>query len=122
MTTRRSFISKGSTIAGVLSLSSTAIIALAPARAWALDLDSLTPLQGHTLLMLSRHIYPHDTLDSAVYALVVKDLDTLASDPKVASGWIQVQSDNSKLSNRLPVEHFSKKSVARPLFPCITMN
>ncbi len=85
MTTRRSFISKGSTIAGVLSLSSTAIIALAPARAWALDLDSLTPLQGHTLLMLSRHIYPHDTLDSAVYALVVKDLDTLASDPKVAT-------------------------------------
>ena len=84
MTTRRSFIRASGTIAGVLSLSSTSIIALAPARAWALELDAFTTLQGQTLLLLTRHIFPHDTLDTAVYALVVKDLDAVAVDPTVA--------------------------------------
>ncbi len=84
MTTRRAFIRTSGTIAGVLSLSSTSIIALAPARAWALELDALTTVQGQTLLLLTRHIFPHDTLDDAVYALVVKDLDTAAADPHVA--------------------------------------
>jgi hypothetical protein len=37
-------------------------------------------------MLLTRHIYPHDTLDDAVYALVVKDLDTAAAaDPAVAT-------------------------------------
>jgi hypothetical protein len=69
----------------VLSLTSASIISIAPGRAWALDLGSLTTAQGQTLLLLTRHILPHDTLDDAVYALVVKELDAVAADPTIAA-------------------------------------
>jgi hypothetical protein len=38
-------------------------------------LNSLTSAEGETLLKVTRHIFPHDTLEDAVYALVVRDLD-----------------------------------------------
>ena len=41
-------------------------------------MTALSAEQGKTLLRLARHIYPHDTLEDAVYALVVKDLDATA--------------------------------------------
>jgi len=84
MSTRREFIRTGCQLSGSLWLGSSAIAALAPTRAWALDLDVFDDKQGRTLMLLTRHIYPHDTLDDAVYALVVKDLDT-AADAAVAT-------------------------------------
>lgn len=86
MPTRREFIRSSGQLAGSLALSSTSILALAPATSWALELGSLNTLQGQTLMRLTRHIFPHDTLDDAVYALVVKDLDAAAqADPMLAA-------------------------------------
>jgi len=85
MATRRDFLRASGTLSGVLWLSSSAISSLAPTRSWALELGFFNDLQSRTLLQLTRHIFPHDTLDDAVYALVVKDLDTAsAGDQAVA--------------------------------------
>ncbi|HEU0230792.1 MAG TPA: tat (twin-arginine translocation) pathway signal sequence [Burkholderiaceae bacterium] len=48
---------------------------LAPTKTWALELDTLDSHQGKTLLRFTRYLYPHKTLEDAVYALVVKNLD-----------------------------------------------
>ncbi len=52
---------------------------IAPGRAWAVDLLSLTSSEGATLLSLARTIAPHDKLDDAAYALVVQAIDSDAS-------------------------------------------
>ena len=47
-------------------------------------MQGLDTHQGEVLLQVTRQIYPHATLDDAVYALVVKDLDAKAkADPAV---------------------------------------
>lgn len=83
---RRGFLKgSGSTLMGTLALTSMPIAILAPSRAWSLELESLNAHQGEVLLRLTRHIFPHDTLEDAVYALVVKDLDANAADPAIAA-------------------------------------
>ncbi len=68
---------------GTLAFSSI-LATLAPSRAWALELQGLDTHQGEVILAFTRQIYPHATLDNAVYALVVKDLDAKAkADPAV---------------------------------------
>ena len=61
------------------------IAIMAPSKAWALELQTLTAHQGEVLLKLTRHIFPHDTLEDAVYALVVKDLDAASAEPSIYS-------------------------------------
>lgn len=86
MATRRQFIGAGCRLTGALWIGSSAIAALAPTRTWSLELEYFDAGQGRTLMVLTRHIFPHDTLDDAVYALVVKDLDAAAAaDPKIAA-------------------------------------
>jgi len=47
-------------------------------------LQGLDSHQGEVILAFTRQVYPHPTLDDAVYALVVKDLDAKArEDPTV---------------------------------------
>ena len=77
-TTRRGFLRASGRLSGTLWLASTGITALAPSSAWSLELMALSSDEGRVLQQLSRHIFPHDTLDDAVYALVVKDLDSAA--------------------------------------------
>ncbi|GAB3673036.1 tat (twin-arginine translocation) pathway signal sequence [Salinisphaera aquimarina] len=72
---RRFLAASGSVLVGTLAASSGAIALLAPSRSWAVELKSLSTHQSKTLLQFIRYLYPHDTLDDAVYALVVKDLD-----------------------------------------------
>jgi hypothetical protein len=68
-----------------LAASSGAIVLLAPSNSWALELETLDTQTGESLLRITRAIYPHATMDDAVYALVVKDLDAAASgDPSLA--------------------------------------
>ena len=88
---RRSFIaSSGATLAGTLAIAGGPIALLAPSRAWSLDLVALDHHVGATLLRFTRHLYPHDTLEDAVYALAVKDLDTAAAgDPEVAKMYVE---------------------------------
>lgn len=76
---RREFLQGTGVLVGTLWASSTALIALAPSRAWALELKALDQPTGNTLLVFTRQIFPHAKLDDAVYALVVKDLDTEAA-------------------------------------------
>lgn len=78
---RRGFLKgSGATLMGTLAMTSLPVAIMAPGRAWALELENLTGRQGEVLLRLTRHIFPHDTLEDAVYALVVKDLDAASAD------------------------------------------
>jgi len=97
MNRRRFLKASGSTLTGTLAMTSMPIAILAPSRAWALELQQLDAHQGEVLLTLTRHIFPHPTLEDAVYALVVKDLDAAASDPDVAE---TMRSGIAALDNR----------------------
>jgi len=84
---RRRFLKTGSgVLMGTLAAGSGVLAAMAPSRSWALTLSTFNNIEGSKLLKVTRGIFPHDTLDDAVYALVVKDLDAAAAkDPSVAS-------------------------------------
>lgn len=80
---RRNLLKGTGVITGTLALSSV-LSALAPSRAWALELGTLNRHQGEVILAFTRHLYPHPGLEDAVYALTVKSLDgKAAADPAV---------------------------------------
>jgi len=77
---RRQFLKTGSgVLMGTLAASGGVLATLAPSQVWALSLKSLTESEASKILKVTRGIFPHDTLDDAVYALVVKDLDAAAA-------------------------------------------
>ncbi len=84
---RRRFLKTSSGILmGTLVAGSGILATLAPGRTWALTMSAMTVVEGGKLLNVTRGIFPHDTLDDAVYALVVKDLDAAAAkDPAIAT-------------------------------------
>jgi len=72
---RRAFVrGVGGVLTGVIALSSP-LAALLPGRAWAVELAVLSSAEAAALLAMIRTIAPHDTLDDAAYALVVKAID-----------------------------------------------
>jgi hypothetical protein len=71
---RRSFVRGVGVLTGVIALGSP-LAALLPSRAWAVELRVLSSAQAAALLAMIRTIAPHDTLDAAAYALVVKAID-----------------------------------------------
>lgn len=71
---RRSFVRGVGVLTGVLALGSP-LAALLPGRAWAVELHVLSSADAAALLAMIRTIAPHDTLDNAAYALVVKSID-----------------------------------------------
>jgi len=78
--TRRDFLkTSGTVLMGTLATTTGVLSVLAPSQTWALELTKLDKSTGQTLLQATRHIFPHATLDDAVYALVVKDLDAAAA-------------------------------------------
>ncbi len=82
--TRREFLKGAGILTGTLAASSI-LSALAPSRAWALELTTLSSAQGDALLQMGKVLYPHKGLPDAVYALLAKDLDGAAGkDPKTA--------------------------------------
>jgi|TARA_B110000238_G_C16118201_1_gene435895 hypothetical protein len=77
--TRRDFLTTSrNVLVGTLATSTGVLRMLAPSQTWALELTQLDKVVAQSLLQATRHIFPHDTLDDAVYALVVKDLDAAA--------------------------------------------
>lgn len=81
--TRRELLKGTGILMGTLAVSSI-LATLAPSRVWALELQGLDTHQGEVILAFTRQMYPHPTLDNAVYALVVKDLDAKAkADPAI---------------------------------------
>ena len=75
---RREFLQVSGVLTGLLAAGSPLAL-LAPSRAWALDLTSLTSAEGATLLAATRTIAPHDKLEDAAYAFVVRALDTASA-------------------------------------------
>jgi hypothetical protein len=71
---RRSFVRTVGILTGVIALGSP-LAALLPSRAWAVELRVLSSAEAAALLAMIRTIAPHDTLDDAAYALVVKAVD-----------------------------------------------
>ena len=77
---RRWFLKNSSgVLMGTLAASSGILAAMAPSQSWALSMQALSEAEGAAILKVTRGIFPHDTLDDAVYALVVKDLDAAAA-------------------------------------------
>lgn len=77
---RRAFLSASGFVSGLLAVGGPLSL-IAPGRAWALELKALSSAQGALLLSIARTIAPHDGLEDAAYALVVKALDGAAADP-----------------------------------------
>jgi hypothetical protein len=75
---RRNFLAASGVLTGLLATGGPLSL-LAPSRAWALELKALTSSQGATLLSVARTIAPHDGLEDAAYAIVVKAMDAAAS-------------------------------------------
>jgi len=75
---RRGFLRKTGLLTGVLAAGSPLAL-LAPSRTWAVELTSLTSAEGVTLLAAARTIAPHDKLEDAAYAFVIRALDTAAA-------------------------------------------
>ncbi len=83
---RRRFLKNSSGVLMGTVAASSGMLALAPTRTWALSLSALSESEGDGILKVTRAIFPHDTMDDAVYALVVKDLDAAAAkDESVAA-------------------------------------
>jgi hypothetical protein len=61
-------------------LASVAKVRIAPGRrqAWAVAMSALTTAEAATLMAMARTIAPHDKLDDAAYALVIKAVDEAA--------------------------------------------
>jgi hypothetical protein len=77
-TARREFLKTTGLLTGVLA-AGTPLALIAPSRAWAVDLKVLMSAEGRTLLMVSRTICPHDKLEDAAYAVVVRSVDAAAA-------------------------------------------
>ncbi len=84
---RRDFLTvTAGAVLGRLAFSAGPVALLAPTTTWALSPKVLTAEEAAQLLSVVRRIYPHETLEDAVYALVVKDLDAEAGgNPEVAA-------------------------------------
>ncbi len=75
---RRDFLKGTGVLMGTLAAGSV-LATLAPSTAWALELKALSKAEGQALMKMGRTLYPHAKLPDAVYALLVKDLDTAAA-------------------------------------------
>src|ERR1700691_2038958 len=75
---RRTFLAASGIVSGLLAAGGPLSL-IAPGRAWALELKGLTSSQGATLMSIARTIAPHDSLEDAAYALVVKAIDAAAA-------------------------------------------
>ena len=82
--TRRSLLRGSGVLLGTLAAGGV-LTALAPSRAWAVELKTLSGAEGTALMKMGRVLYPHKKLPDAVYALLAKDLDAGAADAKTAS-------------------------------------
>jgi hypothetical protein len=71
---RREFLGASGVLTGLIA-AGTPLALLVPSRAWAVDFKVLTSTEGATLLAVARTIAPHDKLDDAAYALVIRSLD-----------------------------------------------
>ena len=109
--TRRSLLRGSGLLMGTLATGSTLSL-LAPSRAWALELKTLSSDEGAALMKMGQTLYPHNKLPDAVYALLAKDLDAAASaDTATAT---QLRNGIAEL-NKAADGNFAKATPARQL-------
>lgn len=71
---RRDFLKTSGVLTGMLAAGSPLAL-IAPSRTWAVELKAFTSREGATLLAVARTIAPHDKLEDAAYAVVVRSID-----------------------------------------------
>jgi hypothetical protein len=76
---RREFLKTTTGVLTGLVVAGTPLALIAPGRAWAVDLVAFTSVEAATLMAIARTIAPHDKLDDAAYALVVRAVDSDAA-------------------------------------------
>jgi hypothetical protein len=76
---RRELIKTTTGVLTGLVVAGSPLALVARGSAWAIDLNVLTSPEGATLMAVARTIAPHDKLDDAAYALVVRALDADAT-------------------------------------------
>ena len=102
--TRRSLLRGSGLLLGTLAAGSTLSL-LAPSRAWALELKTLSTAEGRVL-------YPHSKLPDAVYALLAKDLDGAATKDGATTTQLR---DGIAALNKAAGGNFAKATAARQL-------
>jgi len=75
---RREFLAATGALTGIIAAGSPLAL-IAPSRAWAVELQALTSAEGATLMAAARTIAPHDKLDDAAYAVVIRSIDADAA-------------------------------------------
>ena len=117
---RRRFLKTGSgVLMGTLAATSGVLATMAPSRTWALSLSALSESEADGILKVTRAIFPHDTLDDAVYALVVKDLDAAAAkDANVAEllrGGLKMLDERAS-GNWAGLDHLARENLVTKLY------
>jgi hypothetical protein len=102
---RRGVLKASAILTGTL-IAQSAVGLLAPSLSWALEATHLDQTQADTILALSKTLFPHKGLPDAVYALVVKDMDTFAASPEGKA----LVSDGIKKLNARSHGSFAKQS------------
>ena len=109
--TRRSLLRGSGVLLGTLAAGSV-LTALAPSRAWAVELKTLSSAEGTTLMKMGRTLYPHAKLPDAVYALLAKDLDAGATADSKTTALLR---DGIVSLDKAAGGNFTKASAAKQL-------
>jgi hypothetical protein len=86
-TSRREFIRTTTGMLTGLVAAGSPLALIAPGRAWAVDMTAFTSSEAATLVAVARTIAPHDQLEDAAYALVIRSVD---SDAAKDAGALQI--------------------------------
>lgn len=76
---RRDMLKASTGLLAGLVVTGTPLAMIARGKAWVVDFTALSSSEGATLMSVTRTIAPHDKLDDAAYALVIKAIDSDAS-------------------------------------------
>lgn len=76
---RREFLKTTTGLLTGVVLANSPLALIAPGRAWAVEMTAFTSSEGSALMALARTIAPHDKLDDAAYAMVVRAVDVDAA-------------------------------------------
>jgi hypothetical protein len=105
---RREFLKGSGILMGTVAAGSV-IAALAPSPVWAVELKTLSKAEGEAIMAMGRVMFPHAKLPDAVYALLAKDIDGVASSGAESARMIR---DGIASLNQGGNGHFAKADAA----------
>jgi hypothetical protein len=76
---RRQFLKTSTGVLTGVVLAGSPLALVAPGKAWAVAMKTLSSGEGSVLMSVARTIAPHDKLDDAAYAIVIQAVDTDAA-------------------------------------------